>query len=52
MVHGRLVPGGDCAVILSNLPSGVQSIDDVLQNHTLVYVIIGENTFIVKLTTK
>lgn len=36
MVHGRLVPGGDCAVILSNLPSGVQSIDDVLQNHTLL----------------
>ena len=36
MVHGRLVPGGDCAVILSNLPSGVQSIDDVLQNHTLI----------------
>lgn len=36
MVHGRLVPGGDCAAILSNLPSGVQSIDDVLQNHTLL----------------
>ena len=36
MVHGRLIPGGDCAAILSNLPPGVLSIDDVLQNHTLL----------------
>ncbi|WP_297199895.1 TniQ family protein [uncultured Flavonifractor sp.] len=36
MVHGRLIPGGDCAAILSNLPSGVLSIDDVLANHTLL----------------
>ena len=35
MVHGRLIPGGDCAAILSNLPPGVLSIDDVLANHTL-----------------
>lgn len=36
MVHGRLIPGGDCAAILSNLPPGVLSIDDVLANHTLL----------------
>ena len=36
MVHGRLIPGGDCATILSNLPPGVLSIDDVLANHTLL----------------
>lgn len=36
MVHGRLIPGGDCAAILSNLPPGVLSSDDVLQNHTLL----------------
>ena len=36
MVHGRLIPGGDCASILSNLPPGVLSIDDVLANHTLL----------------
>lgn len=36
MVHGRLVPGGDCAAILSNLPPGVLSIDDVLANYTLL----------------
>ena len=36
MVHGRLVPGGDCTAVLSNLPPGVLSIDDVLANHTLL----------------
>lgn len=36
MVHGRLIPGGDCAAILSSLPPGVLSIDDVLANHTLL----------------
>lgn len=36
MVHGRLIPGGDCAAILSNLPPEVLSIDDVLANHTLL----------------
>ena len=36
MVHGRLIPGGDCAAILSNLPPGMLSIDDVLANHTLL----------------
>lgn len=36
MVHGRLIPGGDCATILSNLPPGVLSINDVLANHTLL----------------
>ena len=36
MVHGRLIPGGDCAAILSNLPPGVLSIDDVLANYTLL----------------
>lgn len=36
MVHGRLIPGGDCAAVLSNLPPGVLSIDDVLANHTLL----------------
>lgn len=36
MVHGRLIPGGDCAAILSNLPPGVLSLDDVLANHTLL----------------
>ena len=36
MVHGRLIPGSDCAAILSNLPPGVLSIDDVLANHTLL----------------
>lgn len=36
MVHGRLIPGGDCAAILSNLPPGGLSIDDVLANHTLL----------------
>lgn len=36
MVHGRLIPGGDCAAILSNLPPGVLSIDDVLAHHTLL----------------
>lgn len=36
MVHGRLIPGGDCATILSNLPPGMLSIDDVLANHTLL----------------
>lgn len=36
MVHGRLMPGGDCARILSQLPPGVLSIDDVLVNHTLL----------------
>lgn len=36
MVHGRLIPGGDCAAILSKLPPGVLSIDDVLANHTLL----------------
>ena len=36
MVHGRLIPGGDCATILSILPPGVLSIDDVLANHTLL----------------
>lgn len=34
MVHGRLIPGGDCAAILAQLPSGVLSIDDILANHT------------------
>ena len=36
MVHGRLIPGGDCATILSNLPPGLLSIDNVLENHTLL----------------
>lgn len=36
MVHGRLIPGGDCAAILSKLPPGGLSIDDVLANHTLL----------------
>ena len=36
MVHGRLVPGGDCAAILSNLPPGVLLLNDVLANHTLL----------------
>ena len=36
MVHGRLMPGGDCARILSQLPPGILSIDDVLANHTLL----------------
>lgn len=36
MVHGRLIPGGDCAAILSSLPPGILSIDDVLANHTLL----------------
>ena len=36
MVHGRLIPRGDCAAILSSLPPGVLSIDDVLANHTLL----------------
>lgn len=36
MVHGRLIPGGDCAAILSNLPPGVLSLDDVLAHHTLL----------------
>ena len=36
MVHGRLIPGGDCAAILSNLPPGILSIDDILANHTLL----------------
>lgn len=36
MVHSRLIPGGDCAAILSSLPPGVLSIDDVLANHTLL----------------
>lgn len=36
MVHGRLIPGGDCAAVLSNLPPGVLSLDDVLANHTLL----------------
>ena len=36
MVHGRLIPGGDCSAILSNLPPGVLSIDDVLANYTLL----------------
>ena len=36
MVHGRLIPSGDCAAILSNLPPGVLLIDDVLANHTLL----------------
>lgn len=36
MVHGRLIPGGDCAAIIAQLPSGVLSIDDVLANHTLL----------------
>lgn len=36
MVHGRLIPGGDCAAILAQLPLGVLSIDDILANHTLL----------------
>lgn len=36
MVHGRLIPGGDCAAILAQLPPGVLSIDDILANHTLL----------------
>lgn len=36
MVHGRLIPGGDCAAILSSLLPRVLSIDDVLANHTLL----------------
>ena len=36
MVHGRLIPGGDCAAIIAQLPSGVLSIDDVLAHHTLL----------------
>ena len=36
MVHGRLIPGGDCAAIIAQLPQGVLSIDDVLANHTLL----------------
>lgn len=36
MVHGRLIPGGDCSAIIAQLPHGVLSIDDVLANHTLL----------------
>ena len=36
VVHGRLVPGGDCAAILFNLPPGVLLLNDVLANHTLL----------------
>ena len=36
LVHGRLVPSGDCTAVLFNLPPGVLSIDDVLANHTLL----------------
>lgn len=36
MVHGRLIPGGDCSAIIAQLPSGVLSIDDVLAHHTLL----------------
>lgn len=36
MVHGRLIPGGDCAAIIAQLPPGGLSIDDVLANHTLL----------------
>ena len=36
MVHGRLIPGGDCAAIIAQLPHGVLSIDNVLANHTLL----------------
>lgn len=36
MVHGRLIPGGDCAAILSHLPPGVLSLNAVLANHTLL----------------
>ena len=36
MLRSRLIPGGDCAAILSELPPGVLSIDDVLANHTLL----------------
>ena len=36
MVHGRLIPGGDCATIIEQLPPGVLSIDNVLANHTLL----------------
>lgn len=36
MVHGRLIPGGDCSAIIAQLPPGVLSIDDVLANHTLL----------------
>lgn len=36
MVHGRLIPGGDCAAILSRLPPGVLSLHEVLLRHTLL----------------
>ena len=41
MVHGRLIPGGDCATILSNLPPGVLSIDDVL---VILQTVVQEKT--------
>ena len=36
LVHGRLIPGSDCAAILSNLPQGVLSIENILAHHTLL----------------
>ena len=36
MVHGRLIPGGDCAAIVSRLPPGILSLHEVLICHTLL----------------
>lgn len=36
MVHGRLIPGGDCAAIVSRLPPGILSLHEVLIRHTLL----------------
>lgn len=35
-VHGRLIPGADCYAVLSGLPEGLLSIEDVLLSHTLL----------------
>lgn len=36
MVHGRLIPGGDIAAVLSRLPEGILDTQGVLQEHTLL----------------
>ena len=36
LTHGRLFPGGDCCAITKQLPEGVITLKDVLQEHTLM----------------
>lgn len=36
LIDGRLFPGGSCYAVVSRLPKGILSLEDVLMNHTLM----------------